>query len=119
VTKKVRLESEFIMRIAHQIRTLRVEQSLSVDDLALKGGFDPAALRRLENGEEAPTLEVIETLAAVLRVPLYRLFYDGDTPPPFPNLRPLVTMRELLRETSQRSKIGRLCEYVYGVLLGL
>ncbi len=104
-------------RIAHQIQKLRVENFQSLEDLAFVSGLNPAVLTRLENGDEAPTLEVLETVAMSLGVPLYRLFYDGGETPTLPHLLPRVSWQELLDEApSPQSKIGRLWQYVSEVL---
>jgi hypothetical protein len=40
----------------------------------------------VENGHTVPAFETIEKFARALEVPLYQLFYDGEAPPPMPNV---------------------------------
>ena len=40
----------------------------------------------VENGHTVPAIETFEKMARALEIPLYQLFYDGEKPPPLPNL---------------------------------
>ena len=56
------------------IRKIRVSQGLSQEALSFDAGIDRAYLGRVENGKENVTLNVIEALASVLKVPVAELF---------------------------------------------
>ena len=45
-------------------------------------------------------METLEKIARVLEVPLYRLFYDGETPPKLENLLRRKTANEIAWGTS-------------------
>jgi transcriptional regulator with XRE-family HTH domain len=42
--------------------------------------------KRIENGHTVPAIESLEKMARALEVPIYALFYDGESrPPALPN----------------------------------
>lgn len=60
-------------------------------------------ISRVENGHTIPSIETLERIGSALDIPLYQLFYEGDEPPPLPNLSKRKTTEELvLDEESQR-----------------
>jgi transcriptional regulator with XRE-family HTH domain len=42
----------------------------------------------VENGHTVPSIETLQKLARALEIPIYQLFYDGETPPEPPSLPP-------------------------------
>ena len=72
-------------RIAIRVRELRVQQRLSLDDLAGKSGVSRSMLSLIERGESSPTAVILEKVAAGLRVTLASLFDTPDAAPQPPN----------------------------------
>jgi transcriptional regulator with XRE-family HTH domain len=67
--------------ISKRLRELREEKKLTQGDIEKRTGLLRCYLSRVENGHTIPSVETLEKLASALRVPLYRLFYDGEGPP--------------------------------------
>ncbi|MCS7458617.1 XRE family transcriptional regulator [Paenibacillus doosanensis] len=67
-----------VRRIGHQLRQLRKEQKLSLDDLAEKSGVSKLTLGKIERGETNPSLAVLWRIADGLSVPMFSLF-AGET----------------------------------------
>ena len=74
------------MLIGDRLRSIREEKKLSQGDIEKRTGLFRCYVSRVENGHTVPTVETIEKFARALEVPIYQLFYDGDTPPELPNL---------------------------------
>lgn len=85
------------MRISSQIQRLRLQNQFSIREIAARTGLRPGFVSLLEEGEEIPTLEVLQQLATALGVPLYEFFNDGR-PPYTPWLTARPTLREFLAE---------------------
>ena len=83
------------MIIGTRLRKLREDKKLSQGDIEKRTGLLRCYLSRVENGHTVPSLETLERLAAALEIPLYELFYEGDEPPPLPNLSRRRTTEEL------------------------
>lgn len=109
------------MLIGHRIRQLREQKGLSQGDIEKASGLLRCYISRVEHGHTVPSLETLERFAAALDVPLYRLFYEGDEPPPTPNLTPRRTLEELAEEAGpvgaeagfllkMRKLVGRMVE---------
>lgn len=62
--------------IGWNLRKLRVEQGLSQERLALEAGIDRSYVGRVERGEENVTVDTLEALASVVRVPVRRLLEE-------------------------------------------
>src|SRR5579872_7390848 len=92
-----------IMVIGRRLRKLREEKNLSQGDIEKRTGLLRCYISRVENGHTVPSLETMERLAAALEIPLYALFYDGDSLPELPNLTPHKTAEELAMETPSDS----------------
>ncbi len=75
------------MIIGERLRAIREEKKLSQEDVEKRAGLLRCYISRVENGHTVPAIETLETMARALEVPLYQLFYDGNEPPPLPNLR--------------------------------
>jgi len=74
------------MVICDRLKALREERKLSQGDIEKRTGLLRCYISRVENGHTVPTVETLEKMARPLEVPLYRLFYDGETPPKLENL---------------------------------
>ena len=91
------------MVIGTRLRKLRDEKNLSQGDIEKRTGLLRCYISRVENGHTVPSIETLERLASALEIPLYQLFYEGDEPPPLPNLSKRRTTEELaLDEVSEK-----------------
>lgn len=59
------------------LRRLRVERDISQERLAFDSGVDRSYLGGMERGEENPTIDILDRLAATLAVPIGELFVSG------------------------------------------
>jgi transcriptional regulator with XRE-family HTH domain len=84
------------MIIGDRLRELREHKKLSQGDIEERCGLLRCYISRVENGHTVPSIETLEKLARALEVPLYQLFYDGEQPPPLPNLPKRKTEADLL-----------------------
>jgi len=66
------------MLIGQRLRRLRLAQDLSLGDIQVRVGLLRTYVSRVERGRTIPTLDTLEKLAFALRLPLYRLFVDGE-----------------------------------------
>ena len=83
------------MVIGTRLRSLREERKFSQGDIEKRTGLLRCYISRVENGHTVPSIETLEKLAAALEIPLYQLFYEGDEPPPLPNLSKRASTEEL------------------------
>src|SRR5712664_1858033 len=83
------------MVIGTRLRKLREEKDFSQGDIEKRTGLLRCYISRVENGHTVPSIETLERLAVALEIPLYQLFYEGDEPPPLPNLSRRRTTEEL------------------------
>ena len=95
------------MSIGARIRTLREQKRLSQGDIERMTGLLRCYTSRVENGHTIPSLETLERFAAALDVPLYRLFYAGDDPPPTTSLSPRKTLVELAESEGKEGEDAR------------
>ncbi|WP_079910122.1 helix-turn-helix domain-containing protein [Paenibacillus sp. 32352] len=65
---------EMVRRIGHQLRHMRKERKLSLDDLADLTGVSKLTLGKIERGETNPSLAVIWRIADGLSIPMSSLF---------------------------------------------
>jgi len=90
------------MAIGARLRQLRKLREMSQGDVEEATGLLRCYTSRVENGHTVPSLETLEKYAAAFSVPLYRLFYEGDEPPPLPKLTPRETLEELAEEPGEK-----------------
>ena len=62
--------------VGKNVRRIRVAQGVSQERLAFDSGVDRSYLGGLERGEENPTVDVLDRLAATLAVHLHELFAE-------------------------------------------
>jgi transcriptional regulator with XRE-family HTH domain len=93
------------MVIGTRLKKLREEKTLSQGDIEKRTGLLRCYISRVENGHTVPSLETLERLASALEIPLYQLFYEGDEPPPLPNLSKRRTTEELALDAEQEKEL--------------
>jgi transcriptional regulator with XRE-family HTH domain len=74
------------MMVGDRLRELREQKKLSQGDIEERSGLLRCYISRIENGHTVPSVETLEKFARALEVPLYQLFYDGETRPVVPEL---------------------------------
>jgi transcriptional regulator with XRE-family HTH domain len=94
------------MIIGDRIRAIREEKQICQVDLAVRAGLLRGYLSQVEGGEAVPDVQTLERIAAALEVPLHKLFYDGDEPPPLPNLRSRRTTDAIVGESAVKRDSG-------------
>jgi transcriptional regulator with XRE-family HTH domain len=92
------------MIIGTRLRKLREERQLSQGDIEKRTGLLRCYISRVENGHTVPSIETLERLGGALEIPLYQLFYEGDEPPPLPNLTKRRTTEELAMDPRGRER---------------
>ena len=103
------------MLIGERLRQLREQKGFSQGDIENASGLLRCYISRVEHGHTVPSLETLERFAAALDVPLYRLFYTGEDPPPTPNLTPRQTLEELADEPGASGSEARFLLKLKGV----
>ena len=93
------------MVIGTRLRKLREDKDFSQGDIEKRTGLLRCYISRVENGHTVPSLETLERLASALEIPLYQLFYEGDEPPPLPNLSKRRTTEELLLDGADEKEV--------------
>lgn len=93
------------MVIGIRLKKLREDKSLSQGDIEKRTGLLRCYISRVENGHTVPSLETLERLAAALEIPLYQLFFEGDTEPVLPNLSRRRTTEELVLDAEQEKEL--------------
>jgi len=86
------------MVIGTRLKKLREERNFSQGDIEKRTGLLRCYISRVENGHTVASIETLERLSAALEIPLYQLFFEGDEPPPLPNLSKRRTTEELAME---------------------
>ena len=66
------------MQIGKVIRTLRQEQGLTLEELALRIGSDAGNLSRVERGKQRYTPEMLQAIADALKTPVSSLFIRAE-----------------------------------------
>jgi transcriptional regulator with XRE-family HTH domain len=99
------------MVIGTRLRALREDRKFSQGDIEKRTGLLRCYISRVENGHTVPSIETLEKLAGALEIPLYQLFYEGDEPPPLPNLSKRATTEELAMD-AETEKENRFFEKV-------
>jgi transcriptional regulator with XRE-family HTH domain len=67
------------MVIGDRLRELRDSKQLSQGDIEKRTGLLRCYISRVENGHTVPAIETLEKMARALEVPMYKLFYDGES----------------------------------------
>ena len=66
------------MNIGGTIRNLRLQRSMSQDDIEKRTGLLRCYLSRVESGHTIPSLEILAKIAAAMDLPLSQFFSDGQ-----------------------------------------
>lgn len=66
------------MNVGKALRTVRAAKGLSQKDVATLASLDPSYVSLIETGRRNPTLNMVETLARALGVPLYLFIVLGS-----------------------------------------
>lgn len=66
--------------LGNTLRHLRLENGLTIAEVATRASLSRGMLSKIENGLTSPSLEKLEHLANALGVTLSKLFHDYDTP---------------------------------------
>jgi len=82
------------MVIGERLKALREEKKLSQGDVEKRTGLLRCYISRVENGHTVPSVETLEKLARALELPLYQIFYEGETPPDVSNIPPVGVTRD-------------------------
>lgn len=79
-SRSTQAKREFAIRLGNQIRDLRTERGLTIDEMAAKIASSNAYISRLERGHIiSPGMDVLTRIAKVLNVPVYTL--TGESGP--------------------------------------
>ena len=95
------------MIIGTRLRGFREEKAMSQGDVEKATGLLRCYISRVENGHTIPSVVTLEKFAAAFSVPLYRIFYDGDEPPPLPMLMPREDLKELAKKPGEEGSDAR------------
>ena len=93
------------MVIGTRLRKLREDKSLSQGDIEERTGLLRCYISRVENGHTIPSIETLERIGSALEIPLYQLFYEGDEPPPLPNLSKRKSTEELVLDEEAQKEL--------------
>ena len=93
------------MIIGTRLRKLRENKDFSQGDIEKRTGLLRCYISRVENGHTVPSLETLERLASALEIPLYQMFYEGDEPPPLPNLSKRRSTEELILDGADEKEV--------------
>jgi len=86
------------MKMAARIQRIRLERSTSFEDVEAKTGLARSQMVRMETGQEVPTLEMLDTLAEALDVPILVFFYDTVEPDSAPRPPRGLALKALAQE---------------------
>jgi transcriptional regulator with XRE-family HTH domain len=93
------------MVIGTRLRKLREDRKLSQGDIEERTGLLRCYISRVENGHTIPSIETLERISSALEIPLYQLFYEGDEPPPLPNLSKRKSTEELVLDEEAQKEL--------------
>jgi transcriptional regulator with XRE-family HTH domain len=79
VSSKVESVDTFVRTVAANVRALRLDAGLTLNDLASAAGLGKSTLAQLESGKANPSVETLWAIAAALKVPFARLVADERT----------------------------------------
>ena len=66
------------MKVIYKLREIRTEKAISLRELEQLSGVSIATLSRIENQAYNPTMDVLCSIAEVLNVSLFDLFYTSN-----------------------------------------
>jgi transcriptional regulator with XRE-family HTH domain len=90
--------------IGERIKLLREKKSLRRIDLAVRAGVLESSLSMFEEGTAVANVKSLERIAGALGVPLKDLFYEGEEPPPLPNLPDRKTANDIVNDKPRKDR---------------
>lgn len=85
------------MKLGTALKAIRNEAGITQDDLAEHAGTTKSSVSRIENDEQVPSLDMLERLAAALKVKVYQVMARAEGTA-LPVAKASKEERELLRE---------------------
>jgi len=73
-----RVDKHLMEALGAQVKALRQSLSITASEVAQAAGLSVAMLSKIENGQTAPSLATLQSLAAALNVPITALFTKFD-----------------------------------------
>ena len=73
-----RVDKHLMEALGAQVKVLRQALSITASEVAQAAGLSVAMLSKIENGQTAPSLATLQSLAAALNVPITALFMKFD-----------------------------------------
>ena len=73
-----RVDKHLMEALGAQVKVLRQSLSITASEVAQAAGLSVAMLSKIENGQTAPSLATLQSLAAALNVPITALFTKFD-----------------------------------------
>jgi transcriptional regulator with XRE-family HTH domain len=68
-----------MLMIGERLQTIRESKNLSQGDIEKRTGLIRCYTSRVENGHTVPSIETLAKYAQALEIPLYQIFYDGES----------------------------------------
>jgi transcriptional regulator with XRE-family HTH domain len=96
------------MVIGDRLRDLRESKKMSQGEIEKRTGLLRCYISRVENGHTVPAIETLQKMAGALEVPLYQLFYDGETPATMKPVRIAADWGSTGRDAQTLDKFRRL-----------
>src|SRR5258708_12566081 len=73
-----RVDKHLMEALGAQVKVLRQALNITASEVAQAAGLSVAMLSKIENGQTAPSLATLQSLAAALNVPITALFMKFD-----------------------------------------
>lgn len=100
--------------LGNAIRRIRLQNGLTIADVADKASISRGMLSRIENAQTSTSLDTLERLANALGVSIATLFRDYDMPRGSAQLVKKEEAMEVVRRGSKRGHTYRLLSYDQG-----
>jgi transcriptional regulator with XRE-family HTH domain len=98
MVKRQRASANTSERIGARVKELRKAAGYTQVSLAEACQLDPITISRVERGERSPTLEHLEKLAGLFRVPISKFFDEYESEPDSNEIIALNLLRQLCPE---------------------
>lgn len=72
-----------LSNIAESIRKIRLQQNMTIEQIAVQSGFTKGYISRLENFRVTPSLSALSKISEALGVPISSFFEDEYKSPPY------------------------------------
>lgn len=109
--------------IGEKLRDARLDQELSLRDLAERAEVSPSLLSKIENGKTNPSVRTLHSIADALGLPINHFFpdeTDPDSPPPQPSAEePVADIDEaLIQMTASQVRAAQAADLLDEATLG-